>query len=187
MTYIFTWASCHTDRPLHAKGLCRVCYGMKRRARIALARGASYRPKMAPRIPTCHLDRPHHADGLCMSCYNKTVARKAKDRERLRVSRQRSDSQRHSRLRLALKKIKATTLDYQRELERQRFACAICGTKRDERRALAIDHCHKTNTFRGLLCTCCNLGLGYFKDNPARLRGAASYLLKRQRREQVQP
>ena len=39
-----------------------------------------------------------------------------------------------------------------------------------------IDHCHKTNKVRGLLCGPCNKLLGDAKDNPAILQAAAQYL-----------
>ena len=39
-----------------------------------------------------------------------------------------------------------------------------------------IDHCHKTNKIRGLLCTRCNLALGLFKDDILRLESAIRYL-----------
>lgn len=41
-----------------------------------------------------------------------------------------------------------------------------------------VDHDHKINRFRGLLCHPCNLGLGWFRDNPERLRKAAQYIEK---------
>lgn len=43
---------------------------------------------------------------------------------------------------------------------------------------LSVDHCHKTGVNRGLLCSSCNIGLGYFKDSPETLRSAADYLDK---------
>lgn len=50
--------------------------------------------------------------------------------------------------------------------------CPICLS----RKATAVDHCHVTNIARGKLCTSCNLGLGYFEDDIARLGRAAEYL-----------
>lgn len=39
-----------------------------------------------------------------------------------------------------------------------------------------VDHCHKTNITRGLLCASCNKGLGFFKDEVRNLEKAISYL-----------
>lgn len=39
-----------------------------------------------------------------------------------------------------------------------------------------IDHDHRTDEVRGLLCKTCNWGLGHFKDSPTLLREAAEYL-----------
>ena len=47
-------------------------------------------------------------------------------------------------------------------------------------KSLAIDHDHATNTFRGLLCQECNLGLGKFKDNAENLIRAAEYIRQNQ-------
>lgn len=59
--------------------------------------------------------------------------------------------------------------------------CAICGTRQQISRGGRMmrwhtDHCHVTNTVRGLLCYSCNVGLGHFKDNSSLLRKATAYL-----------
>lgn len=55
----------------------------------------------------------------------------------------------------------------------QNHLCKICNKHTN---SLVIDHCHKTNKIRGLLCTQCNTGLGLFKDNPSFLMSAIRYL-----------
>lgn len=51
--------------------------------------------------------------------------------------------------------------------------CVICGSTEE----LVVDHCHKTNIIRGMLCNHCNRGLGHFKDDPELLEFARMYLL----------
>jgi hypothetical protein len=77
-----------------------------------------------------------------------------------------------------------TVDDYYEMLALQGGGCAICNTKVPSRRArkyvkvemFFVDHCHSTGKVRGLLCSRCNRGLGYFDDNPNRLEMAAVYL-----------
>jgi hypothetical protein len=57
-----------------------------------------------------------------------------------------------------------------------RAGCGICGDPPNGRSRYAFDHDHETGKFRGLLCSRCNLGIGNFLDDPARLRRAADYL-----------
>lgn len=66
--------------------------------------------------------------------------------------------------------------DYNRMLNEQKHVCKICCNPCNKGR-LCIDHDHKTNQVRGLLCRRCNLVLGNVEDNPVILQDAASYLL----------
>ncbi|MFF4952868.1 endonuclease VII domain-containing protein [Streptomyces chattanoogensis] len=53
--------------------------------------------------------------------------------------------------------------------------CAICGGTRTQR--LSVDHCHRTQLVRGLLCRMCNGRLlTAARDRPETLRAAADYL-----------
>ena len=66
-----------------------------------------------------------------------------------------------------------TVEDFDEMARQQGFACAICQSVPD---VLCVDHCHKTNRVRQLLCRNCNLALGYAKDDPETLRAMAEYL-----------
>jgi hypothetical protein len=52
-------------------------------------------------------------------------------------------------------------------------SCTVCGSEEK----LVVDHDHRTNKIRGLLCNHCNRGLGHFKDDPDLLEYARIYLL----------
>lgn len=69
---------------------------------------------------------------------------------------------------------------YNELLKQQRGRCAICGvvaTRKNTRwGGLNIDHDHKTGKVRGLLCTACNGGLGFFHDNIEKMLKAIEYL-----------
>ena len=66
-------------------------------------------------------------------------------------------------------------------LEKQGGCCANLGCKASSpgapgRSRFYIDHCHKTNVIRGLLCHQCNLALGHANDDIEKLKGLISYL-----------
>lgn len=62
-------------------------------------------------------------------------------------------------------------------LAAQGNCCAICKTDKPLGRGIwHLDHDHTTKTVRGFLCHHCNVGLGFFKDNPLKLEAAANYL-----------
>lgn len=60
--------------------------------------------------------------------------------------------------------------------EAQGGRCAICKQAPPEGQFLHIDHDHKTEVRRGLLCPACNMGLGQFNDDVVRLLAAVDYL-----------
>lgn len=61
--------------------------------------------------------------------------------------------------------------------DEQNDCCAICGESQDNlTRRLSVDHCHKTNKVRGLLCDKCNRGIGGMEDNVEILASSISYL-----------
>lgn len=68
-----------------------------------------------------------------------------------------------------------TLEEYNKILDEQQGVCAIC-QREDPNQRLSIDHCHTTVQIRGLLCSKCNCGLGFFEDNIKVLERAISYL-----------
>ena len=55
--------------------------------------------------------------------------------------------------------------DYLTMLANQGGGCAICGQPPANGMHLAVDHDHATGAIRGLLCTRCNLQLGWYELN----------------------
>lgn len=56
-----------------------------------------------------------------------------------------------------------TTDEYESMLKKQKGGCAICEMKHNHKRRFCVDHCHKTNKVRGLLCNGCNTGVGFYE------------------------
>jgi hypothetical protein len=56
----------------------------------------------------------------------------------------------------------------------QNNLCAICN--KPSHKTLHIDHNHTTGKVRGLLCSNCNTGIGFFKEDIASLYRAIEYL-----------
>lgn len=70
------------------------------------------------------------------------------------------------------------TYDTYLEMHRKQGGVCLLCLEKDPNFSLAVDHCHKTATIRGLLCSSCNRGIGLFKDDPSLMRAAASYVEK---------
>lgn len=52
--------------------------------------------------------------------------------------------------------------DWQEIFDRQNGCCPICGIHQSKlNQSLSVDHNHKTNEIRGLLCNKCNLAMGF--------------------------
>lgn len=73
-----------------------------------------------------------------------------------------------------------TLVDYNEMLLQQNCRCKICEM---ESSGLVVDHCHDSGDVRGLLCSSCNQGLGFFKDSPERIERAAQYLIETKNKE----
>lgn len=82
-------------------------------------------------------------------------------------------------LRRAEKHHGATGDDRKRMFDEQGGKCPVCGlelTGWARKKDCVVDHCHDTGQIRGLLHNVCNRAIGFFGDDPVRLRAAAAYL-----------
>ena len=120
--------------------------------------------------PDCQAYRPHDAfgknraakDGLtgyCLPCHIK----------RGNASRQRNGGNRNYHLK---RRYGITAAEYDAMLAEQGGLCALCR----QRPAEHVDHDHAFGQVRGLLCSCCNQGLGNFRDQLQHLKAAVDYL-----------
>ena len=131
-------------------------------------------------------ERPHKAKRMCASHYagawNRANRKRYNRNWRKFYENHAVERVRRERAR-TVSRYGISLPEYDRMQERQEGVCAIC--RRAERsrlkyggtlRSLAVDHCHRTNKVRGLLCSSCNRGIAKFGDDPAILRAAAAYL-----------
>lgn len=108
--------------------------------------------------------------------YNKKRLQWAKDN--------RSKRKKQSRESYLNRKFDITIDDVEQMLQAQNNQCAICGTpykkvidkKGREKMNFHIDHDHKTEKVRGILCHNCNVGIGHLKDDINLLNNAIEYL-----------
>ena len=145
-------------------------------------------------------------DGRCALCHRVTAGKsrnenRPKFNERMRVDRIENPDKwieirkreyrqsienhgRESRITKEIIRMHGLTLDaYEKMFESQNHRCAICneaetraGRTKGTVTRLCVDHCHKTNTVRGLLCHACNTAIGKFKDNVDLMEKAIRYL-----------
>lgn len=71
------------------------------------------------------------------------------------------------------RRYRLTPEDFYALLDQQGGGCAICGA---EAVSWHVDHCHRGDFVRGILCSPCNQGLGYYSDDPDRMQSAVNYL-----------
>ena len=127
----------------------------------------------------------------CKACRNpQAKAWRDKNREYVKIINARSrekrkdyysDPQRKIKYRSIelLRKFGLSHADYENILAKQNGVCLICQRYRvaSNKYHMTIDHCHKTNKIRGILCTWCNKAIGLFEDNLELLERAKKYLL----------
>lgn len=111
--------------------------------------------------------------------YTKLTEEQRKERHRnayqKRLTRvERSELNRKTRATNRKRRYGISEADVQDMLERQKHLCPICG--KPVTAADAVDHCHKTKKFRGVLHMPCNTALGMLRERPDIFRACIRYL-----------
>ena len=120
--------------------------------------------------------RPNHPNALsyyckvCSSAY--CTAWNKKPENRIRAN----DIKRRNKFKT---KYKISEKEIQELMNKSMGCCSICNESLitpESRISYHVDHDHKTDKVRGLLCGSCNRGLGQFRDSIEVLKNAIKYL-----------
>ena len=145
-------ATCHAQRPVYCRGLCRRCYEKWLRRH-----------------------NPEYAEKQRENCRQWCRQNKAEKRASDAAYRCKQDPHRRWANRLR-NQYGITPNEYEFILRAQGGVCAICRNSPPPDRHLHIDHNHITGHIRGLLCFRCNFGLSYFKESATEFQRASRYL-----------
>ena len=133
--------------------------------------------------------------GTCKECilktnsekYKNSTEKKLKARERSRdwVDKNKVHVKEKKYYDRLFKTYGLTKTSYDDLLKVQNGGCYICKVTSENslHGVLVVDHCHKSNKVRGLLCTNCNSALGLLKDSTEILSSAIRYLEKEKSNE----
>ena len=102
--------------------------------------------------------------------------RKKKERERVNPEKTKQQRKRYT-WRSKLKRLYGISEEIHNEMVLNQLGrCAICGTSS---KGLVVDHNHRTGKVRGLICSTCNIHLGYYEKDKTFHEKATKYLKKR--------
>lgn len=141
---------------------------------------------MLPKLPGSAQRTPEEKRAYCRAYYLKNRERVIAATKAWRLANLARDNAR--RRALGPEKRRRASLRWNYGITPEQFAaerdkrgglCDICKNPpngKGHHAILHVDHDHRTNTNRGLLCGRCNLGLGLFLDDEDRLAAAIVYL-----------
>lgn len=144
-----------------------------------LKNGVKYCPKCKQKKKISEfLHNPASSTGIdfhCKECKRLLVKQYGYTKEELHIKYiKNKDSMRNAKL---VRNFGITLEEYNRKLAEQNNKCAICGITADNNgKSLAVDHSHKDNTVRGLLCNNCNVALGFVQEDINIARGLVTYI-----------
>lgn len=116
-------------------------------------------------FPKCHTCKDGH-NNYCQSC-------KSKKTYNIEWSKTHKEYKRKWNVLHRYRYYNLSNEEYTSMKLKQNGHCLICDKKHDK---LNIDHCHANGKVRGLLCSNCNKGLGFFQEDINLLLKAITYL-----------
>ena len=119
---------------------------------------------------SCHPDRPHYGEGQCKQCWQAdyqqrtSVARNQRLRDRYRDEPEYKKKRKEKAWESQVKRLYSISpAQYWAMYEAQDGRCKLCKQEHPPGRHLAVDHDHRTQEVRGLLCSACNRVLSYLE------------------------
>lgn len=160
--------------------ICTGCGAGKLISQFSVKRSKKRNPYYRSRCKTCENKDATFREKR--RCSDPEYRKKRNIRSRKRFKKQSADYQSLAKRRWHLKLRYALSIDaYIGLYQSQGGKCAICRKELViNARSTHVDHDHKTTLVRGILCTQCNSGLGYFKDKTEYLESAIKYLKDRE-------
>ncbi len=139
---------------------------------------------MSTKCEEKNCERRHYARGWCKLHYDQWYHKEHKDVINNQIEKRRAKIPGYYRNKHLKSTFGITLEEYNLMHKSQGGKCKLCrrketkviNAKNGKPHNLAVDHCHKTNKIRGLLCAACNTAIGHFQDNPELLRRTADYL-----------
>ena len=146
-------STCHPDKPVQARRLCKNCYDKWLKK-----------------------NNPEYAKKQKQNCLEWTKKHIEDVKKYKKEYRAKQDPE-WNRARGLKYNFGITPDEYDMLLRQQDGKCAICGKlpKKSGKR-LSVDHDHNTGVIRGLLCFRCNFGLSYFSEDFNIMKKAYLYL-----------
>lgn len=157
------------QKSIKATKVCERCGKKKERQEFLTRSGAQLRP-------TCKDCKDISVDKLNQQKENKRLrkeqTKQRAEKEILRLQEKQKIVDKYGKnIFNRLKRHNITLERFEEMLSKQNHKCLVCGKEKK----LYIDHCHKENKVRGLLCNECNVGIGMVYDSVNTLKGLIQY------------
>lgn len=141
---------------------------------------------MPRKLSTCHPNKIAKGRGLCGACYDKVLKKENPEYRDLQLKNTKNWVSKNpdkckkiqdkyaktkkaysTKRNNALKNKYGITLDdYNKMFSIQNGSCKLCNKTHKNNKPLHVDHCHKTNKVRGLLCFSCNWYMSNIDNDP---------------------